>query len=151
MKILTEQLGELEINEENIINFEHGLPGFLSLRSFVIINPDLDAKEGMFSYLQSVDKHDVCFVLMNAQQFISGYEPLVDEEVLTDLGDFEDEDLLVYNIVNIPQNIKEMTVNLKAPVIISSSTKKGKQVVALNEDYLVKHKVFDDISEAGEN
>ena len=40
-----------------------------------------------------------------------------------------------------------MTANLKAPIIINSQTKIGMQVIAQNEEYEVKHKIFNDLQE----
>ena len=149
MKITTNQLGEIEINEEEIIQFQYGIPGFPGLTRYIMIAPDSD--EEIFSYLQSVENPEVSFVLMYVNALIPEYSPIVDKEYLEDLGAFKDEDLLMYNIANIPDNIREMTVNLRAPIIINSLTYKGKQVVANNEEYAVKHKVFNNTSEAGDN
>lgn len=149
MKIATRQLGELEVHNDGIIEFENGLPGFLKLRRWAVIKPN--GQNQVFSYLQSIDDTDISFVLMDAAEVIPDYNPLVDSEFLNDLGNFKDDGLLVYNIANIPENIKEMTVNLKAPVVINMNTQKGKQVIANNEDYSIRHKVFgDNSSEAGE-
>jgi len=148
MKINTSQFGELEINEDDIINFQYGIPGFKGLTRYALLNQEDDE---VFSYLQSVDNPEVSFILMHVTAVIPDYSPIVDKGYIEDLGAFKDEDLLMYNIANIPDNIKEMTVNLRAPIIINPLTGKGKQVVANNEEYAVKHKLFDNSSEAGDN
>ena len=149
MKITAKQFGDIEISEEDIIQFQHGIPGFPDLTQYVILYPNQD--EDVFCYLQSVENPEVSFVLMHVNALIPDYSPLVDKEFLEDLGAFKDEDLLMYNIANIPNNMREMTVNLRAPIIVNPLTCKGKQVVANNEEYLVKHKVFNDPSEAGDS
>jgi len=149
MKIATRQFGELEIVEDDIIEFYHGIPGFKELKNYVLINNDAD--DEVFSYLQSVENPEVSFILMYVNAVIPEYNPIVEKGYIEDLGAFKDEDLLMYNIANIPDNIKEMTVNLRAPIIINPVTQRGKQVVANNEEYKVKHKLFENSSEAGGN
>ena len=149
MTIKTNQLGDIEISEDDIIQFQHGIPGFPGLTQYVIIYPNQD--DDVFSYLQSVENSEVSFVLVHVNELIPDYSPIVDKEYLMDLGAFKDEDLLMYNIANIPNNIREMTVNLRAPIIVNPLTCKGKQVVANNEEYSVKHKVFNAPSEAGDS
>lgn len=41
-----------------------------------------------------------------------------------------------------------MTVNLKAPIVINTLTKKGMQVIAENEEYEIRHSVFKDLTES---
>ena len=36
-----------------------------------------------------------------------------------------------------------MSVNLKAPIIMNSDTRKGAQIVVENKDYVIKYRVYD--------
>ena len=40
-----------------------------------------------------------------------------------------------------------MTVNLKAPIVINTITKKGMQIIAENEEYEIRHNIFNDLTE----
>ena len=44
--------------------------------------------------------------------------------------------------VTVPTDIKEIAVNLKAPIVINTSTNKAGQLIVEN-DYPVKHKIYD--------
>ena len=49
--------------------------------------------------------------------------------------------------LTIPQDVKDITVNLKAPFVINSDTQKGCQIIAENEDYEIKYKIYDILQE----
>ena len=134
MKINTRHFGEIEVEESRIINFEEGLPGFPDDRQFVLLE-----NEDPFCWLQSADDGDNAFILVDAFSVLSDYSPQVDKEEFAPLGEYSPDDFLVYNIVTLPEDVNEMTVNLLAPVVINSATKKGRQVIAKNEEYGVRH------------
>ena len=138
MKLVTRNFGEIEIFEEDIINFDEGLPGFPDDKRFVLLSED----DSPISFLQSVDGGDVSFVLVDMLAFMPDYNPRVDESFIEDLGTFEPENFLIYNIATVFENLTDSTVNLKAPLIINAIEKKGKQVVCDNEEYSVKALLF---------
>jgi flagellar assembly factor FliW len=142
MKLETRNFGEIEILEEDIIDFKDGLPGFPKDRRFVLLSED----DSPVSFLQSVDGGDVSFVVVDMLAFMPDYNPRVDENFIQDLGTFEPANFLIFNIATIFDNLKESTVNLKAPIVVNAVEKKGKQVVCENEEYSVKDALFGHIS-----
>ncbi len=153
MILNTRHFGEITINDETIIHFENGILGFFELKRFVIIQSedceDLKSENNAFCWLQCLDDSDITFVLMNALNAIKDYNPTIEQKDVSDLGEFDENGFLIYNIVKIPENIKEMTVNLKAPVVINSKTLKGKQVVLESDEYSIRHAVFGGKEEGG--
>jgi flagellar assembly factor FliW len=138
MLLKTKYFGETEIDEQGIITFNEGLPGFLHLKRFALMNdPD-----GGFYWLQSVDEWDVAFILIDVNLYADNYEPLVEEEHLIGLGEFTPESFVVLNIANLPGDVKDMTVNLRAPVVINTELKLGRQIVCNNDEYSVRHRIF---------
>ena len=137
MIISTKRFGEIEIDENKIINFDEGLPGFPDDTQFILLE-----NEEPFWWLQSVVNGENAFILMNACSIMPDYDPLVDEVEIDSLGEYSPEDFLIYNIVTLPEDVKQMTVNLMAPVVINSIEKKGKQVIVNNDNYYVKHYLF---------
>ena len=61
MKLHTKNFGLLEIEEEKIIAFPEGIPGFEEEKEFVIINNE--DEENPFCWLQSVNNPDLAFVI----------------------------------------------------------------------------------------
>ncbi|MCL2415720.1 MAG: flagellar assembly protein FliW [Defluviitaleaceae bacterium] len=140
MRIISSQFGEIEINNDSIITFNEGLPGFYDLRCFALLS---DANEdGLIFHLQSIDSEEVAFVLVDMAALAQDYDPLVDPGHLDGLGEYEPENFLILNVATIPENIHDITVNLKAPIVINWELKRGKQVVCANEEYHVRHRLF---------
>ena len=54
----------------------------------------------------------------------------------------EGEDLLVLVTITVPSDLKKMSVNLKAPIIINVETRKAVQVI-LEDEYDVKYYIYD--------
>ena len=52
--------------------------------------------------------------------------------------------------VTVPEDIKKMSINLKAPIVINTATMKGCQVVAENPEYQVKHQIYELLEAARE-
>lgn len=140
MKIDTKCFGQIDIEEDKIIDFNSGLPGFPDNKKFIILSDEKDASvNSNFYWLQSVDDGQTAFAMLNTLAVIEDYSPVIDRDTMEDFKEVKEEDLLVYNIVVIPDDPTKMTVNLKAPVLINYVEKKGMQVVANNDEYSVKH------------
>ncbi|MFZ3371710.1 MAG: flagellar assembly protein FliW, partial [Desulfitobacteriaceae bacterium] len=60
MKIESTRFGELEVAEEQLINFPHGIPGFPDEKTFVYL---LHGTESPFSFLQSTTEANLTFLL----------------------------------------------------------------------------------------
>lgn len=142
MKLNTDFFGELEIDENKIINFKSGLPAFYDEKRFIIIKDD-ENKDSIFCWLQSVKTPSLIFALIDTCSVIPEYNPLVDDESISDLGEYNEQDFMVYSIVSVPDNVANITINLKAPIIINMKDGIGKQVIVNNEDYSIQHKIFD--------
>ena len=143
MYLTTKHFGEIEYDEQTIINFADGLPGFSEATQFVLINEVDDVDDGLFYWLQCVDDSELAFALIDVYQVIPDYNPMVDRNEIASLGDYNPDNFLIYNVVVLPENIKNMSVNLLAPVVINPDTRKGKQVIAQNDSYGVRHLVFE--------
>ncbi len=71
------------------------------------------------------------------------YNPTVEDELLVSLGELTEENLVILLTMTVPEDTKQMSVNLKAPVVINADTRKGIQIIAENQDYEVKYKVYE--------
>jgi flagellar assembly factor FliW len=74
------------------------------------------------------------------------YKPDIDPEMTASLNG-GDGRLLCLNVAVVPDDIQKMRVNLKAPIVINKSTRKGKQALASNEEYSIRHYIFEEISQ----
>ena len=98
MKVQTKAYGEIEIEDRQRISFPRGLFGFEELHDFVL----LDATQQPFYWLQSVERVEVAFVLIDPKFFRPDYTPEVDPLELEEIGIITADDMLVFSIVTIP-------------------------------------------------
>lgn len=139
MKIHSAKLGDIEYSEQDIINFEHGLPGFPDEKQFVLIPYHTDSP---FAFLQSVGDTDVSFLITDPFTFFSDYEFELPDETTAELG-FDANNLpRVLNILTIPENLEDMTANLMAPVIVNERDRRAAQIILEKTTYTTKHKLF---------
>lgn len=151
MKFETRHFGEIDIDETKIIRFNEGLPGFPDDLEFVLLEGSNELEEedsSPFLWLQSVSDGNTAFILMDVFSVIPDYSPSINPSDIEELGVYNEstkEDFLIYNIVVLPEDVKKMSVNLVAPVVINQIVKKGKQVIANNADYNVRHFLFENV------
>ncbi|SFQ42223.1 flagellar assembly factor FliW [Lachnospiraceae bacterium XBB1006] len=138
--------GEIEVDDNKIIYFENGIIGFPDLKNFAIIY-DEEKKDSKISWLQSMDEGEFALPVMNPTIIEEGYDPFVEDELLKPLGDLNATNLCVLVVVKVPSDIKKMSINLKAPIVINVDNRKGIQVI-VEDDYPVVKEIYDMLNEA---
>lgn len=126
MLINTKFLGEVEIIEKEIINFDCGLPGFPEERGFVLLSIEEDVP---FVLLQSINNEHIGFVIAYPFAFKEDYAFDLNEEDKQLLQIETEEDVLVYSIVTLKESFQQSTLNLLAPIVINNNKKLGRQIV----------------------
>jgi flagellar assembly factor FliW len=139
MKIITRFLGEVEIKEEEIINFPEGIPGFEESRRHVLL--DIPENE-VFRILQDVEDEFVSFVVTDPWSFFESYDFDIPDEELLKINISKEEQLSVMNIVTLSDEFENSTVNLLAPVVVNKDDRAGKQYVLNSGKYTTKHPLF---------
>jgi flagellar assembly factor FliW len=134
--IQTKYHGEIEINNEEILHFEKGIPGFLDEKGFVLLPLSDDQT---FSIMQSVNTPYVAFVISSPFNFFKDYEFKLEDGVQEELGIKAEEDVLVFSLLSVGDPFEKTTANLQAPVIINSSNHQAKQVILNDQRYNTKH------------
>lgn len=140
MKLNTKNFGELDIDEEKVIAFPEGLPGFEEEKEFVIINNE--DEENPFCWLQSVKNPDLAFVIVDPFFVFSDYSVDLSKTVQEKLKIKDEKDVAVYSIVVVPEDLKKMTANLLGPIVINVRERLGKQVILDDPRYTTKHYIF---------
>ena len=145
MKIDTKYFGEIEIGDEKIIHFERGIMGFEEYKDFTILYDSESEKKPFFSWLQCVTEKWLAFPVVNPLNVIKDYNPVVEEALLEPLGELKDEDIVLFVLATIPKNVREASVNMKAPIIVNAANGKAIQVILEKGNYSIKHKIIEDI------
>lgn len=142
MSVRTKLFGEISIAEDKIITFEKGIIGFPQLKKFALIH-DSENENTNIQWLQSLDDGAVAFPVMDPNCVVDEYNPVVSDELMERLGKYEvATDLAVAVILRVPSDIKDMSVNLKAPVIINTKNNKAIQLI-VESDLAVRFPIYD--------
>lgn len=138
MRIQTKYLGDVELNEEQVINFLGGLPGFINETNFILL--DLPGNP-VFQILQSITSAEIAFVVTNPYHFNGAYAFELDRNVKENLKIRSEADVTVFSIVTLNDPFENSTLNLKAPIIINPTSKLGKQYILNEDDYSTKSSI----------
>lgn len=132
MQIQSAALGEVEIDPDKIVSFTQGMPGFEEAKSFVMLQPDPSLP---FSYLQAVDRPEVAFLLTDPFLFFKEYDLKLSQETLDELQIQQEQDVQVWAVVTLRENVQTATMNLLAPVILNVRERVGRQLVLTQSGY----------------
>jgi len=139
-KINTVRFGEVEVDEEKIIHFVQGIPAFEDEHEFLIIPYD---EESPCVFLQSTNTPELAFLMTVPFVFFPDYQFEIDDASIDELGIEKQEDLMIYSLLTIPGgNIKQVTANLLAPLVINQNNFQAKQVILEKSSYKTKHRLF---------
>jgi flagellar assembly factor FliW len=144
MKVQTKWFGDMEISEDKIFTFEKGIIGFEDFKSFTIVfDAEKEDKTSIY-WLQSTEEAALAIPMIDPRNVKEDYDPIVEDELVNTLGqNIQDAQLEVLTTITVPEDLKKMTCNLKAPIILNTDTMKGIQVIADNDDYLVRFPIYD--------
>ena len=141
MLIQTSRFGEIEVEENQIIIFPSGLVGFAEDRRFVIREDDAAAP---FLWLQSVDSNGLAFVMIEPHVSVSNYELELTQEHLNKLNAKNIEELRVFVLVTMAEEIKNVTINLQGPLLFNPEKRLGLQFIIPDGKYSTRHLLFGD-------
>ena len=144
MKLATKAYGIIDVNERQRISFPSGLFGFESFRDYVL----LDAERQPFYWLQSIDVEQVAFILINPFLFRPDYEMNIDNADLAPIGIVDPGKALIFSIVTIPPDGRQMTANLQGPLVINRDNRLGIQAILTDSRWNTKHDIIAEFSNA---
>ncbi len=123
IKVRTKHFGEIDLDEGKVLIFENGIMGYENYKKFTIL-------------------------FINPVLVMEDYNPVVEEELLSGLGELNPDNQIVFVTLTVPKDLTRMTANLKAPIVINADTRKGCQVIVENHDYKVKYPVYERFAKA---
>ena len=133
MLIETTRFGQVDINEDRIIQFPKGLLGFQKYKSYVLLQPSEDS---YFFWLQSTEAPDLAFVVTDPSLFVADYKVPIRPEQMSEIGMENVNDAQVFVIVNKHNNT--LTGNLQGPLVIDTKSRIGDQLVLADRKYTTR-------------
>ena len=137
MKITTNYFGELEVDKNEIIEFDKSILGFEDLNKFVLIKDS----EIFIEWLQSTED-TTSFAVMDPFIADETYSFEISDKILKELNINEKEEVMVRTVVVIPEDITKIRTNLQSPIIINVKDKKAMQII-LDDNYPMRYEFYD--------
>jgi flagellar assembly factor FliW len=147
MKIRTTRFGEIDVAEASLTNFPNGLIGFEDLHKFYILNKE---GAGSFWWLQSIEKPDVAFLMADPQSFVPDYSPELAKEDIQALQVSDPNKVEFGVILTIPEDPRETTANLLAPIAINLSNRTAAQIIMRDNRYSTRQMIAQSAIAGGE-
>lgn len=129
----TARFGTLSVAEDKIISFVRPIPGFEKLRRYILLDHDA---EGAFKWLQSVEEPEVAFLLTDPVLYKADYKVRLSGAETESLGPVEPKDLVFLVMVCVSREQRQISLNLKAPVVFNSAAMKAVQTIIDREDFV---------------
>jgi flagellar assembly factor FliW len=142
------RLGQLEIPDNKIIRTEKPILGFEHLSRYCLVEVD---ELRPFLWMQSVEDPAIAFLVVNPRVFFPEYKIEVNSKEIAELKVNRVEAVETYVIVTLPEDPREMSVNLQGPIIINTENNKAKQLILVNSDYRISHRILDTLPEEVES
>ena len=144
MKIQTSRFGAMDVADQDVINMAEGLLGFEDLKRYFIIDPSDDT---IILWLQSIDRPEIAFPILEPKVFRPDYHVRLSANELRSLklDSVARGGTLVYSILTIPEDPRNMTANLKAPIVVNVKDGQGRQVVLQENEYSIKCAMYKEL------
>jgi flagellar assembly factor FliW len=139
MIVQSTRFDELDVAEEQILDFPQGMLGFPDENKFALLEYKPDSP---FYILQSITDADLAFLLINPFAFFNDYEFAMDDNLIAGIGLNDENPPLVFNIVTVKDKLESMTANLAGPVLVNSRDRKAMQLVIEKTEYPTRYPLF---------
>ncbi|OBR95019.1 flagellar assembly factor FliW [Clostridium ragsdalei P11] len=123
MKLNTKYHGVLNYENEDILMFKKGIPGFENLRKFILVPAE---ENNLFYILHSIEDINIGIVVVSPFNVLKNYEFDLNEIKVCELNIKSKKDIIVVNTVNLSTKLENITVNLKAPIVMFCKLSKMK-------------------------
>ncbi|AQR64341.1 flagellar biosynthesis protein FliW [Aquaspirillum sp. LM1] len=143
-------LGQVTVDENTVLNFPLGLPGFESCQRFKLFHEESEqADSPRVFWMQSLDDADVLFSVVAPEEFGVRYEVELSAEEVDALQLANPEDALVLVMIykgsdaideNTHPLLKSLSANLRNPLIINSVSLRGLQLGQLQCDMVLHNR-----------
>ena len=142
MIIKTGRFGQLSVTDDEKIVLPQGILGFPEYHDYCLVDPGDDT---LIVWLQSLDSSEVAFPLLEPKIFKPEFSARLSASELRELKLENVNHSAVFSVLTIPQDITQMSANLKAPLVINLKAHVAKQVVLQENDYDIKHPMFKEL------
>jgi flagellar assembly factor FliW len=130
------RFGTLEIETEEVIEFESGLIGLGGARYALLTTDD----QSPFAWLQSIDDAELALPITNPWLFFTDYAVDVDDAEAKRIGIEDPSKVDVWVTVRAASELQGFSANLRAPILVWNG--RGHQVINEAQDAPVRAPLF---------
>ncbi len=142
MIIKTGRFGQLTIGDDEKIVIPQGIFGFPEYTRFALVDP---GDETLILWLQSLENPEIAFPVLEPKLFRTDYSVRLSAAELRELKLDNVNQSAVFSILTIPEDITQMTANIKAPIVVNLKEQIAKQVVLQENEYSIKQPMFKEL------
>jgi flagellar assembly factor FliW len=142
--VKTGRFGQLTVGTDETIEVPQGILGFPEYKKYCLVDPGDDT---LILWLQSLDNPEVAFPMLEPKIFRPDYSARLSAAELRELKLENINQSAVFSILTIPEDVTQMTANLKAPLVINLKQQVAKQVVLQENEYSIKHLMFKELKQ----
>ncbi len=135
MQLSTTRFGNVEVADDSVVTFTQPIIGFQEFRRFVLLPGPEDSA---VVWLQSTESADLAFLLMNPKDVVPDYRAKLGQHELAELAVTSADELDIYTILVVSDDVSKVRTNLKAPVLLNIKQRLGKQTVLERSDYPIQ-------------
>lgn len=136
MLLNTTRFGSIEIDDQSVITFTQPILGFQDQRRFVLLP---GPENSPLKWLQSTESGELAFIVMDPRAVVPDYEVRVGALELAELAVNDVSELDIYTLVVVPQDPSLIRTNLKAPILINTRHRLGKQTILERSKYPIQY------------
>tara|TARA_R110001592_G_scaffold37943_3_gene125894 strand:- start:423 stop:899 length:477 start_codon:yes stop_codon:yes gene_type:complete len=135
MQLRTTRFGDIDVPDDSIVTFTQPIIGFQEFRRFIVLPGPEDSA---VMWLQSTESGELAFLLMNPRDVVPDYKVKLGQHELAELAVSAIEELDIYTILVVSEDVSKVRTNLKAPVLLNMKQRLGKQTVLERSDYPIQ-------------
>jgi flagellar assembly factor FliW len=133
------RFGTIEIPEDTTLHFPSGMIGFPELQRYAILK---QREDSVFLWLHSLDEPGLAFPVVLPWVFYWDYEVKLSDEDMHAISVERADQISIYCVVNVTENVREATINLFSPVVINNAERLCRQVINVAEGYSTRDRLF---------
>ncbi len=139
MTVDTLRFGKVSYGDSDLLIFPRGIPAFENNHTWILAGND----ESAIRWLQNIEDGSLALPVTSPDAVRPDYNARIPDDELKLIGTTDPSELALLIVVSVPDNAPwNMTANLRAPILVNIKTHKAVQVIALNEEYPIKHMIF---------
>lgn len=143
ISVPSRSLGHLTVSAEDVIDFVAPVSGFPDCRRYALVPHTLPdgSDRASVAWLQSLDTPFHAFVVTDPWMILPDYAPEIPDADAAELGITSFQDARLFAILTLPGDPREISINLRAPIVVNATLRRAKQIVLLGDEYSPRHAV----------